>query len=449
RTADRVVTLVEGRVVADQDAIEFARTRLRPRVAVRSPHAARLAVLLTKEARTAKRTVEVITEGGSHLSVYGSSCAEVGETAFRHGILVHQIADETGDRGPAAPRPLAPGGTQHPAADKPERPTAVAGTTTAPGHPTAAEQPCVSQGQPASAGQPFTPVGQPTSAGRPITPGHPARAAGQPTASGQTTSAEHPPSSAPEPAPLATPAGTPALPGTGPNAIPPTSTFVPLADPAAAHPVTPDRTPGAPHSSRPGHALSPLPPPITVRPARSPLRPVRYELRRVTGIATGHVTLGLVLAVSAVLSVLLARVGHTPQARLLAAWPQELPLPPAALGAGLLGAFAFGDEFKHPALAADRGTVPRRLGLLAAKLLVSAATAVLMAGLVVGCDAALLHLVYGPELTEVPVDWPALTASWFALVSACGWAGVLASGVFRSTAAGLAAVVAVPVVIVP
>jgi ABC-type multidrug transport system ATPase subunit len=38
RTADRVVTLEQGRLVADQEAAEFSRTRLRPRVAVRSPH---------------------------------------------------------------------------------------------------------------------------------------------------------------------------------------------------------------------------------------------------------------------------------------------------------------------------------------------------------------------------------------------------------------------------
>ncbi|MEV5609617.1 ABC transporter ATP-binding protein [Streptomyces sp. NPDC052225] len=368
RTADRVVTLDEGKVTADQEATEFARTRLRPRVAVRSPHAARLGVLLTKEARTAKRSVEVVTEDGSRLSVYGSSCADVGEAAYRHGILVHQLADEIGDAGPAVALTPVPADDPDARSSAPAEPTAEAGTQRS-------------------------------------------------------------------------------APSALLDADPPTSTFVPLADtdPVARTGPHADES-GAPRS---GAALPPLPPPITVRPARSPLRPLRYELRRASGIATGYVTIGLVLAVSALLSVLLARVGHTPQPRLLAAWPQELPLPPAALGAGLLGAFAFGDEFRHPALAADRGTVPRRLGLLAAKLLVGAATAVLMAVLVVGCDAALLHLVYGEELTQVPADWLSLTVSWFALVIACAWAGVLASGVFRSTAAGLAAVVAVPIVIVP
>ncbi|MCZ4508790.1 ABC transporter ATP-binding protein [Streptomyces sp. ActVer] len=322
RAADRVVTLEEGRLVADQDVADFARTRLRPRVAVRSPHAERLGALLTKEARTTRRSVEVVREDGNRLSVYGSTCADIGETAYRHSILVHQLADEVGDMGPVPAQP--------PASDSPE-----------------AEQPA------------------------------------------RTAEAE-----------------------------------------------------GA-------NELSPLPPPITARPGTSPLRPLRYELRRAAGVATGYLTAVAVLVASALISVLLARAGHTPQARLLAAWPREFPLPPAALGAGLLGAIAFGDEFRHPALAADRGNVPRRLGLLAAKLLVAAATALLLALLAVGVDAELLYLVYGRELTGVPEDWLSLSVSWIGLVVGCAWAGVLAAGIFRSTTAGLAAVLAVPVLVVP
>ncbi|MFI6333418.1 ATP-binding cassette domain-containing protein [Streptomyces sp. NPDC050535] len=320
-TADRVVTLEAGRLVADQEVADFARTRLRPRVAVLSPYATRLGALLTKEARTARRSVEIVREDGNRLSVYGSTCADVGETAHRHGILVHQLADEIGDMGPLA---TPPAGGEARTGDKPH---------------TAEE----------------------------------------------------------------------------PNAD--------------------------------GH--SPLPPPIAVRQAPSPLRPLRYELRRAAGVGTGYLTAVAVLVVSALLSVLLARIGHTPQPRLLAAWPQELPLPPAALGAGLLGSLAFGDEFRHPALAADRGTVPRRLGLLAAKLLVASVTALVLAFLTVGCDLEALYLVYGRELTGVPTDWLPLSASWIGLVVGCAWAGVLAAGIFRSTAAGLAAVLAVPIVVVP
>ncbi|GHF11116.1 ABC transporter ATP-binding protein [Streptomyces griseoluteus] len=326
RHADHIVTLDAGRVAADLEAVEFARTRLRPRVAVRSPHASRLAHLLTTEARTEQRSVEVVREEGNRLSVYGSTTADVGETAFRNGILIHQLADEVGDMRM---------------------------------DPVEVEQPA------------------------------PAEDAAVPEGDAEPEQAE-------------------------------------TAD-----------------------ASEPLPLPVAVRSVRSPLRPLRYELRRATGISTGYVVCGVALVVSAITAVVLARIGHTPQARLFAAWPRELPLPPVALAAGLLGALAFGDEFRHPALAADRGTVPRRLGLLTAKLFVSGITAGTLAFLALGCDAELLYLVYGRELVQVPGDWLPLCASWLALMVGCAWAGVLAAGVFRSTAAGLAAVLAVPVAVVP
>ncbi|MET7321019.1 ABC transporter ATP-binding protein [Streptomyces sp. NPDC005549] len=403
RSADHVVTLERGRVVADQEAAEFSRTRLRPRVAVRSPHAARLAALVTKEARTARRSVEVVREGGNRLAVYGSTCADIGETAFRHGILVHQLADEVGDMGPGA------GGI--PAARQQERREADADRAQ-------------------DAETPGTPRPSPAT---------------EEEAAADT--AGDPDGSAPGAVLHKTPGPRQALvPGHRPGPPGPPGPPVPHA--------APHRAPHHSSSLIPGRATAretaaTLPPPVSVRSAPSPLRPLRYELRRAAGVRTGFVTGAVVLLVSAVTAVVLARVGHTPQPRLLAAWPRELPLPPAALGAGLLGALAFGDEFRHPALAADRGTVPRRMGLLTAKLLVSAATALLLAALTVGCDAELLRLFYGPELAEVPADWPALSAGWAGLVVGCAWSGVLAAGVFRSTTAGLAAVVAVPVVVVP
>lgn len=320
RAADRVVTIDEGRLVADQDVADFSRTRLRPRVAVRTPHAARLAAVLSREARAAQRSVEVVAEDGSRLSVYGSSCAEVGDTAYRHGLPVHQLADETGDAGPVA-APV------RGAADVPVR-------TVLPG--------------PASA-----------------------------------------------------------------------------------------------------VAISKLPPPIPVRPARGPLRPLRYELRRLFGVRTTALIMVAVLVASAAVSVLLARSGKVPLPDLLVAWPDLLPLPPAAFAAGLLGALAFGDEFRYPALAAGRGTVPRRLGLLMAKLVVSAGVALLLALLSVLADAEALRLVYGGDLVAVPENAPQLAASWAGLSVGCAWAGLLGAGVFRLTVAGVAAVLAVPVLVVP
>ncbi|MFE6843044.1 ATP-binding cassette domain-containing protein [Streptomyces sp. NPDC057686] len=335
RNADRVVSIEAGRLVADQDAAEFARTRLRPRVAVRSPHAARLADVLGREARDAQRAVEIVEESGSRLSVYGSSCAEVGEAAFRHGVLVHQLADETGDAGAPCPSvPPVPQARTEPGTDP-------AGTAA-----------------PAEAG------------------------------------------------PLPAPGGSRSAAGSG-----------------------------IPSSA--------------VRRVGGPLRPLRYELRRVFGTAMPVLTAAVVVAVSAVTALVLARAGGTPQNRLLAAWPELLPLPPAALGAGLLGALAFGEEYRYPVLAADRGTVPRRMGLLAAKLAVCAGLALVFGALAVTADAAALKLVFDRGPLRTPAEWVSPAASWAGLLIGCAWAGVLASGVFRSATAGLAAVLAVPVMVVP
>ncbi|KIF04385.1 ABC transporter ATP-binding protein, partial [Streptomyces sp. RSD-27] len=46
-------------------------------------------------------------------------------------------------------------------------------------------------------------------------------------------------------------------------------------------------------------------------------------------------------------------------------------------------------------------------------------------------------------------EWVAPAASWAGLLVGCAWAGVLGSAVFRSASAGLAAVLAVPVMVVP
>ncbi|MFD0060377.1 ATP-binding cassette domain-containing protein [Streptomyces sp. NPDC056690] len=412
RTADRVVTLEAGRVIADQGVADFSRTRLRPRVAVRSPHAARLGVLLAKEARATQRSVEVVNEDGNRLSVYGSNCADVGETAFRHSILVHQLADEVGDAGPAV---------SGPARARTEKVREV--------EPAVPQMAVVDASSVADESLPV------------MEPSEEEAAAPMARAQAHAPSAQEPPHSTGTFVVLRADADL----GGASSAASSSAPAPPRDERAAQAP----RTPSIPAPAPPPAPLSPLPPPITIHPAPSPLRPLRYEVRRATGIATGYLTAAAVLVASAIVAVLLARTGHTPQAHLLAAWPQGLPLPPAALGAGLLGAFAFGDEFRHPALAADRGTVPRRLGLLCAKLVVAAAVAVSLAFLVVASDAVLLHLVYGEELTEVPADWLSTSASWLALVVGCAWAGVLAAGVFRSTTAGLAAVLAVPVLVVP
>ncbi|MFC8405816.1 ATP-binding cassette domain-containing protein [Streptomyces griseoincarnatus] len=435
RFADHVVTLDGGRVVADQRAADFARTRLRPRVVVRSPHAARLSVLLAQRARSTQRSVEVVREGGNRLCVYGTTCAEVGETAFRNGIVVHQLADEVGDMGPGAGA-----GAETSTAQGPQPSSAAIDAQTGPDSEPEAAAALYSGPEPEFASP--APDSGPEPEFAPPAPDPDPEPEFASPAPGSSPEPE-PPTPAPDPSPEPEPSAPAPVPESAPAA---STTLEPPQEAPADD--TPQAAPSQqPTTPRPTTVA--LPPPVLVRPAPTPLRPVRYEIRRAAGVATGYIVGACVLAVSALTAVLLARIGHTPQPRLLAAWPAELPLPPAALGAGLLGALAFGDEFRHPALAVDRGTVPRRLGLLTAKLFVASLTALALAVLTVGCTAEVLYLVYGSELVALPADWPALSAGWLALVTGCAWAGALAAGVFRSTTAGLAAVVAVPLLVVP
>ncbi|MCK8675899.1 ATP-binding cassette domain-containing protein [Streptomyces lichenis] len=549
RRADRVLALDGGRLVADQDGAAFARTRLRPRVAVHTPHAARLAALVAREARASGRSVEVVAESGGRLSVYGSDCARIGETAFRHGVLLHRLADETGEesapvRTPGPPR--SPGTAPGPRRSPLSAPAPAPGETSRlPRSPLSAPAPGGASGPPRSLGPapegvsggstppvpapdgasgsstPPVPVLNPTAAqdGASRFLRTPAAAQGGASELGRTPAAcpgEAPdggiaPSSSPVagPAPEATaapakmpcPAVRPALGPTPAPSVLPTPTRAPAAAagsaPASAFESAPAPVAGSAAAPAPGSAasatapasdsapataagspaaqaaksaLAPAPgvpptsvarpavaalvrqaavPPLVRRPPRGPSRPVRYEVRRLLGVPSTPLTAAAGLAASVLIAVLLARSGGVPLPTALAAWPRLLPLPPAALAAGLLGALSFGDEYRHPALSSGRGTVPRRLGLLLAKLLVTAATAALLALVSALAAFAALRLLYGGEAIPVPRHWAALVAIWTALCVGCGWAGLLGAGVFRVTAAGVAAVLAVPVVVAP
>ncbi|MFI1470924.1 ATP-binding cassette domain-containing protein [Streptomyces wuyuanensis] len=538
RTADRVVTIDKGRLVADQDVADFARTRLRPRVAVRTPHAVRLAAALRSESRAARRSVEVVAEDGNRLSVYGSSCAEIGDAAFRHGVLVHQLADEIGDAGPrpapareqraeapsrvgraasepgAAPTPEGPAGRRLAARDGSVRrvlpyggPTGAPAHDSSPGpaapyapggHPEplhlAAPLPQVALRSTAGSGEAATPSGPPAhGAGRDpgalhphaLHPGvlgpealgsaaHGSAAFGSvapgPTASRSVT-----------PDPTASRSDT-----SGPSAsrsvaagadVSRSDALRPEAEPPSARGRDACRSPAGTSraadvradraDSLPGGRAEPLgrgrdaaaeesPAGLlrrgasdTRRAPSQPLQPLRYELRRFLGVRTTYLVAAAVLVCSAALSALLAYAGRTPLPGLLAAWPEALPLPPAAFGAGVLGALSFGEEFRYPALAAARGTVPRRLGLLLAKLAVTGAAALLIGCAVPVLDAQVLWLLYGSDPVPVFGNWPAVTLSWGGLLIGCAWTGLLAAGTFRLTAAGVAAVTAVPMAVVP
>jgi ABC-type multidrug transport system ATPase subunit len=309
RTSDRVIALNEGRLVADEAAGRFARTRLRPYVAVRSPYAQRLAELLGDDG------AEVVAASGTRIAVYGRTSAAVGETAYRHGILLHELADTTAEQ-IGAQCPKDDGGEEE------------------------------------------------SGAGRSRSVGRPSRRMGR----------------------------------------------------------------------RPG-----------------PVRALGYEVRRAFGVRTPWPTIFGALLCSALATALIVKTGTGTAApmRLLSGWAPELPLPAAAIGAGLLGALSYGQEFRFPALAPGHGPEPRSPRLLAAKLLVGALTSLLLAATAVGVDAAVLRATVAHGRVPDPLAHPGAVVAAVMLAIGCSWAGVLAAAVFRTTALGLSAVLAVPLLAVP
>jgi ABC-2 type transport system ATP-binding protein len=100
---DRVVTLDAGRAVADQSAEDFRRSRLSPEVVVRGPQMVRLGDVLRSQGAVVR------ADSGTALAVSGIGRTEIGELAYRHGILLHELADRVVEQ--PAPRPVQPTGS--------------------------------------------------------------------------------------------------------------------------------------------------------------------------------------------------------------------------------------------------------------------------------------------------------------------------------------------------
>ncbi|GAB2602340.1 hypothetical protein GCM10027168_39390 [Streptomyces capparidis] len=520
--ADHVVSIDRGRLIADQPASEFARTRLRPRVVVRSPQAHQLAHLLAAEG------AEVVKEGGACVSVFGAQRARVGETAFRHGILLHELADHVVESsvplqpraGQPSPVPIvAQGGAPSAAGASAPEVAAVAqvahgpAETGAVGGAPAAGGPAAGTAtkDPAPAGTTLTgeaddgteaadepddarPAEQPPTAQVP----QPSRGDGT-EGTPAATAAPAPPPAPPDADPAATP-----TPGTGdgnnssdgngndgngsngndggsggdetPEHSTERTTEIPVISviPVPAVTTTPtapadaDADTATPQEPTPPPSSTPTGPPLPVALAdysaeegrrRGVVLPgptwlLRYEWRRLSGIRSTWLILAGALVAGAAVALLLGRSPfaasrHEDMQRLLTAWAPGLPLPPAAFGAGLLGALAFGQEFRYPALAPAQVAVPRRFRLLLAKMAVGALGGLVLAGCALTLNAVVVRYGVDPPGEAVPEPVLPLVTWWSALVVGSAWAGLLAAGVFRSSLVGALCVLAVPVLVEP
>jgi len=84
-TADHLIVIGRGRLVADAAVTEFVQQSSRRDVVVRSPRDADLAGLL------AARGAAVVAQPGGGLAVTGLDAAAIGELARAHGIALHEL----------------------------------------------------------------------------------------------------------------------------------------------------------------------------------------------------------------------------------------------------------------------------------------------------------------------------------------------------------------------
>ena len=88
-TADHVIVVGRGRLIADMPVGEFTRNAQGSLVRVRSPEAGRLRDLLVAPEVTVSSSAEEV------LAVRGASPGHIGDVARDHGIAIHELVPET------------------------------------------------------------------------------------------------------------------------------------------------------------------------------------------------------------------------------------------------------------------------------------------------------------------------------------------------------------------
>ncbi|GAA1724013.1 ATP-binding cassette domain-containing protein [Streptomyces yatensis] len=468
RVADQVLTLESGRLVADQPVDEFAQTRLRPRVVVHSPLVGRLAAVLEEEVNAARQLAEAKAEEEARAAAELAAKAEVtkadaapsdvaegGDAAKGEGVApkvrkraiwrkvrkaqstargaaVGAEAKKTTAEASAKDRMARSDDKAARSDDKVAKPDDKAGKSDGKAGKSDKGKKAASVPAPAADADAAA-----------------ARTAARTGAVTGVEAQEEPVAALADPFSVVRDDDTHiSVYGLSPASVGETA----YRHGIVVHRLVEETADLGPGTSAGARARDPEAPPLRLLPKLrfpGPAWPMRYELRRTTGVRTGWLIGVAGIVASLLASVLLARAGGVGELHRLTGWPADLPLPPVAIAAGLLGALAFGDEFRFPALAATRDAVPRRLGLLAAKFAVCAAGAVLLSLAVIVLDSAALLLLVGGSAVPLPGDWPELVVGVFGLTIGSSWAGLLAAGVFRSTALGLATLLAVPILAVP
>ncbi|MFD8704636.1 hypothetical protein ACFV1W_18795 [Kitasatospora sp. NPDC059648] len=218
------------------------------------------------------------------------------------------------------------------------------------------------------------------------------------------------------------------------------------------------------------------------------MRVLAYELRRLRGLRSTWLLLAAVLLCDVVVAAVLASqapagpLAAPAGVRLLTAAVPLIPLPFAALGAGLLGALSYGHEVRHPGLAASQVTYSRRVRLLLAKLVVVGPVAALLALVTLVLDTVAVQLalpagvkvaawtdpgalsdrvsgalgtvglsgpadlsgVFAPLALVVGHGVSAALLAFVLLTVVAAWTGVLTASLTRSAASGVLLLCALP-----
>ncbi len=181
---------------------------------------------------------------------------------------------------------------------------------------------------------------------------------------------------------------------------------------------------------------------------------LRYEWVRLRTLRSTYWLVGAALAVGlvvAVLTGLLSRGSDLPAEAVGVALTVGVafsPLPVTAVLLGLLGVLAVGHEYRHGTIRATLGALPRRSTVVVAKLVVVAATCLVVSVVSVGLDLAVVALLRGGDV-EVTGDVVAGLVGYVLLLVLWGALGVSATLLLRSMVLTVVLLLVLPLVVEP
>jgi len=183
---------------------------------------------------------------------------------------------------------------------------------------------------------------------------------------------------------------------------------------------------------------------------------LRYEITRLRTLRSTWWLLGLSLVITAGIAFTVAWVARTNDlgveglAIALAAGSEFSGIPIPAVFAGLVGAFAFGHEYRYGTIRPVLSAVPGRTKLVAAKLLVTSAWALVLTALNVGVAYLTVALVPGHELLDFAVEWEPVgrvVVGLTVIVLIWNLVGLSFAGIFRNLPVAIVLLLVIPLVV--